>query len=189
MADNVTYLPRPRAVRPVPNPLGLYFRAGRNDHKALLNLLSAGDLGCFGVVIDAVHVDRHRELREQVVEHRLDAVLDPQTQAAATIGGYTEAIGELPWAIDRPHQVSDFAGLAGRERMATGSAAQAGPGTFAAGEHDALPKPVWLPRQSLLPSQRQRHAREPSPALPLSARRGRGGVGTDARVFTSPNVS
>lgn len=118
MADNVTYLPRPRAVRPAPNPLGLYFRAGRNDHKALLNLLSAGDLGCFGVVIDAVHVDRHRELREQVVEHRLDAVLDPQTQAAATIGGYTEAIGELPWAIDRPHRVSDFVGLAGRERMA-----------------------------------------------------------------------
>ena len=65
MADNVTYLPRPRAVRPAPDPVGLYVRAGRNDHKALLNLLSAGDLRCFGVVIDAVHVGRHRELREQ----------------------------------------------------------------------------------------------------------------------------
>jgi hypothetical protein len=97
--------------------VGLYVRAGRNDHKALLNLLSAGDLRCFGVVIDAVHVGRHRELREQVVEHRLDAILDPQTQAAATIGGYTEALGKLPWALDRPHRVSDFAGPAGRERM------------------------------------------------------------------------
>jgi hypothetical protein len=118
MAENVTYLPRPRAVRPAPEPLGLYIRAGRNDHKELLNLLSSGDLGCFGVVIDAVHVNRHQELREQVVEHRLDAVLDPKTQAAGTIGGYTEALGQLPWGLDRPHRVSDFAGRAGRERMA-----------------------------------------------------------------------
>lgn len=65
-----------------------------------------------------MNVGRHRELREQVVEHRLDAVLDPQTQAAATIGGYTEVLGKLPWALDRPHRVSDFAGRAGRERMA-----------------------------------------------------------------------
>jgi hypothetical protein len=73
--------------------LGLYIFAGRNDHKGLLNLLSQGDLRCFGIVIDAVHVNRHRELREQVVDHRLDAILDPKTQAAATIGGYTEALG------------------------------------------------------------------------------------------------
>jgi len=108
MADNVTYLPRPRAARPAPQSLGLYIRAGRNDHKALLNLLSAGNLGCFGVVIDAV----------QIAEHRLDAILDPKTQPSATIGGYTEALGELPWGLDRPHRAGDFAGRAGRERMA-----------------------------------------------------------------------
>jgi hypothetical protein len=118
MADNVTYLPRPRAVRPAPESLGLYIRAGRNDHKALLNALSAGDLGCFGVVIDAVHVGRHKELREQVIEHRLDAILDPRTQAAATIGGHTEALGRLPWGVDRPHRVNDFMGRDGRERIA-----------------------------------------------------------------------
>ena len=72
------------------------------DHRALLNLLSAGDLRCFGVVIEAVHVARHRELREQAIEHRLDAILDPQTQAAATIGGYTEALGELPLGAEPP---------------------------------------------------------------------------------------
>jgi hypothetical protein len=118
MADNVTPLPRLRTVRPVPEPLGLYVRVGRNDHKALLNTLSAGDLGCFGVVVDAVHVHRHREIREQVVEHRLDAILDPQTQPAATIGGHTEALGNLPWGLDRPHRVGDFAGRAGRDRIA-----------------------------------------------------------------------
>jgi hypothetical protein len=37
MADNVTYLSRPRAVRTPPEPLGLYFRAGRNDHKEHMN--------------------------------------------------------------------------------------------------------------------------------------------------------
>jgi hypothetical protein len=118
VADNITHLPRPRAVRPVPELLGLYVYAGRNDHKELLNLLSAGDLRSFGVVIHAVHVNRHRELREQVVDHGLDAVLDPATQAAATVGGYTEALGKLPWSLDRPHRVSDFEGRAGRERVA-----------------------------------------------------------------------
>lgn len=118
MRDNVTYLPRPRAVRSAPEPLGLYLRVGRNDHKALLNLLSAGDLRCFGVVIDAVHLDRHRELREQVVVRRLDAILDPQTHAAATIGGHNEGLAKLPWGLNRPHRVSDFVGHAGRDRMA-----------------------------------------------------------------------
>lgn len=64
------------------------------------------------------YTDRHRELREHIVEHRLDAILDPKTQAAATIGGYTEAIGALPWGLDRPHRLDDFEGRSGRERMA-----------------------------------------------------------------------
>jgi hypothetical protein len=83
-------------VRPAPESLGLYIHAGRNDHKALLNILSAGDLRCFGVVIDAVHVGRHKELREQVAEYRLDAILDPQTQAAATIGVIPKRLENSP---------------------------------------------------------------------------------------------
>lgn len=114
MADNVTWLPRPRAVQPATNPLGLYIRASRNDHKLLLTLLSAGGLGGFGVVIEAVHSARHKELREHVVEQGLDALLDPQTQASATIGGYTDGLGRLPWGVGRPHQLSDFRGPSGR---------------------------------------------------------------------------
>ena len=120
MADNVTHLPRPRAVRTAPEPLGLYVRAGRNDHKEILNLSSAGDFRCFGIVIDAVYADRHKELREHIAEHRLDAILDPKTQASATVGGYTEAIRELPWGLEQPHRVNDFAGRAGRERACSG---------------------------------------------------------------------
>jgi hypothetical protein len=39
---------RSRPVRSVPQPLGLYFRVGRNDQRDLLNLIAAGDAGCFG---------------------------------------------------------------------------------------------------------------------------------------------
>ncbi|MFQ5954119.1 MAG: hypothetical protein ACE5JZ_03545 [Kiloniellales bacterium] len=116
MADNVIQMSPPRAVRPAPEPLGLYVRAGRNDHIELLNLLAAGDAECFGVVFDAVHVNRHKELREQIVERRLDAILDPKTQPAATVGGYTEALGALPWGVGRPHRIDDFRGVSGRQR-------------------------------------------------------------------------
>lgn len=119
MADNIVPLPRPRALRPELESPGLYVRVGRNDHVDLLNLIAAGDARCLGVVFDAVHVDRHKELREQVGAHRLDAILDPKTQAAATVGGYTEHLGALPWGAGRPHRVDDFRGPAERERVET----------------------------------------------------------------------
>ena len=43
MSDKTLSFPGfPRAVRPVPDPLGLYFRAVRNDQVDLLNLIAAG---------------------------------------------------------------------------------------------------------------------------------------------------
>jgi len=86
--DNVADLRKfPRAVRQAPNPLGLYIRPARNDHKEMLNALSAGHLGCFGAVFDPTPVlmRQHRELREQLLERRLDAILDPKTQQMASI--------------------------------------------------------------------------------------------------------
>jgi len=62
MSGNVIHLPRPRAQRPAPEGLGFYVRAGRNDHVALLDLLATGAEGIFGLVIEAQHVDRYREL-------------------------------------------------------------------------------------------------------------------------------
>lgn len=114
---NVTPL-FPRVVRPAPDPLGLYLRPGRNDHGEVLNLIAAGDAGCFGAVFDPTFSDRHAVLREQIAAHRLDAILDPKTQPAATPGGYTPALGSLPWGRGRPHVVTDFQGLAGRRLIA-----------------------------------------------------------------------
>ena len=71
-------------------------------------------------VIDAVNATkRHKELREQVVQHRLDAILDPKTQPAATVGGYTETLGALPWGVGRPHRLDDFRGTGGRHLVET----------------------------------------------------------------------
>jgi hypothetical protein len=117
MSGNVTAL-FPRVVRPAPNPLGLHLRPGRNDHGEILNLIASGDAGCFGAVFDPTFADRHAVLREQITMHRLDAILDPRTQPAATPGGYTHALGRLPWGRGRPHATSDFEGIPGRRLIA-----------------------------------------------------------------------
>lgn len=118
MRSNVTHL-QPRAVRPAPEPLALYLRAGRNDHVVLMNLIAAGDTGCFGVVFDAAQEDRHKELKEQVLSNRLDAILDTKAMQLALPGGYTKTLAKLPWADkERMHLPADFQGEAGRRLIA-----------------------------------------------------------------------
>ena len=118
MSTNVTLM-QPRAVRPAPEPLGLYLRAGRNDHIALLNLIAVGHTACFGVVFDAAQEDRHKELKEQVLAHRLDAILDTKAMQMALPGGHNRTLGRLPWSeAERVHMPSDFQGVAGRRLIA-----------------------------------------------------------------------
>lgn len=60
------------------------------------------------------------ELRGLASQHRLDLILDPLTQPAATPGGFKEAIGALWWGIaNRPHAISDFEGPNGRRLIGT----------------------------------------------------------------------
>jgi hypothetical protein len=108
----------PRLIRPAPDPLGLYFRVGRGDHRALLDLLAGGETRFFGLVCDPTHAKFQRELVERAVERRLDVILDPRTQASATIGGFTESLGDLPWGRGRVHAEDDFRGAAGRRLIA-----------------------------------------------------------------------
>jgi hypothetical protein len=105
-------------VRAVPDPLALWLRPSRVDHKGMLDMIASGDVACFGAVFDPVLSSIHAELREQMLKHRLDAVLDPKTQPAATLGGYTPALGALPWGLQRPHALSDFEGVSGRRLIA-----------------------------------------------------------------------
>jgi hypothetical protein len=107
----------PRAVRPLPDPLALYLRPGRNDQKPLLEFAATGDAAFHGVIFDAsIHLF-HKELLERTLAQRQDAVLDPRTQPLATEGGYSAALGRLPWGGDRPHAPADFLEVAGRRRV------------------------------------------------------------------------
>jgi hypothetical protein len=83
-----------------------------------LDLIAAGNAGFNGVVFDPTHLRRHRELREQVLQHRLDAILDPKTQQSATAGGFSEELGRLPWGVGRPHARRDFEDAAGLRLVA-----------------------------------------------------------------------
>ena len=98
----------PRAVRPAPEPLGLYFRVAFNDHKALIDAIGSGGLGFHGVVFDALNEGRHSELHDLVLERKRDAILDPRTQELESIGGYRPNMSALPWAADRRHVPGDF---------------------------------------------------------------------------------
>ncbi|MEL7454370.1 MAG: hypothetical protein AAGJ50_13470, partial [Pseudomonadota bacterium] len=115
-ADNVIHLPRPEGFRDAIEELGLYIRIGRNDHRTMLDLLAEGEQRIFGVVIDAHHAHRHRELRSEARKRELDVILDPKTHPLAMVGGHTSSLATLPWAEDRPHRLQDFEGANGLAR-------------------------------------------------------------------------
>lgn len=100
--------PNLRLVRLAPDPLGLYVRAGRIDQKDLQTFISRGAASFNGVVFEAKRVENQRELLSLVLERGFDALLDPQTQAMATVGGYTSSMDKLPWSEKRPHTLDDF---------------------------------------------------------------------------------
>ena len=71
-----------RLVRPAPQPLGPYVRAGHADQKELLSYITSGPAAFNGVVFEAKRVKHQRELLTLALERGLDAVLDPQTLLA-----------------------------------------------------------------------------------------------------------
>ena len=109
----------PRIVRPTPEPLGLYFRVGRNDHKHFSDLIATGNTSLFGAVLDPTNLKRHSELRDQIRDHKMDVILDPKTQESATPGGFKQQLGELPWGVGRPHMQSDFEDTSGKRLIST----------------------------------------------------------------------
>ena len=110
--------PRMRLVRPAPDPLGLFVRAGRIAQDDLQNVITSRAASFTGVVFEAKRVLQQRELLSLVLDKGLDAVLDPLTQPMATVGGYTTAMGNLPWAQKHFHQLSDLVTDFQQRRMA-----------------------------------------------------------------------
>lgn len=107
-----------RLVRSAPDPLGLFLRVGHNGQKEMQSFIASGDAAFSGIVFDARRVAKHKELLSQVLERRLDAVLDPLTQAMGTVGGYAESMGSLPWCAKRSHTPADFATEFARHKFA-----------------------------------------------------------------------
>lgn len=110
--------PHLRLVRLAPDPLGLYVRAGRIDQKHLQSFITAGAAAFTGVVFEAKRVEHQKELLALVLDRGLDAALDPQTQAMATIGGYAASMDSLPWSKKRHHALDDLATAFQQRQMA-----------------------------------------------------------------------
>ena len=108
----------PRSIRPVPDPFALYVRANRNDQPPLLDLIARRDASCFGIVIEATAVKAQRELRDSAASAKLDVILDPANTRFCnhrwvSVREWVHCRGERR----RPHELADFAGLAGRRRV------------------------------------------------------------------------
>jgi hypothetical protein len=110
--------PRIRLVRPAPDPLGLYIRAGRIAQNDLQSFITTRAVSFTGVVFEAKRVDQQGELLSLALEKGLDAVLDPMTQPMATIGGYSAGMAKLPWAEKRPHELADLSTEFQQRRLA-----------------------------------------------------------------------
>lgn len=103
-----TSAPNLRLVRAAPDPLGLYLRVTQVGQKDLQTFLSSRGATFNGVVFEARRWEKQKELLAQVLEKKMDAVLDPQTQAMATPGGYSEKMNGLRWSLGRMHKVEDY---------------------------------------------------------------------------------
>jgi hypothetical protein len=97
-----------RLVKEAGEPLGLFFRPGRDDHTVLKQLLSEGPVGMSGAVFDPCHCEFQEELRAELTSRDLEAVLDPGMMELATVAGYTQSRRRLPWADAQPHRPFDF---------------------------------------------------------------------------------
>ena len=105
MTSNVIRLPRPQSARTGLEPLAFFVRAGWNDHKELLELITSGERGAFGFVIDAQNSERHKELIVESRKRDFDVVLDPKTQHLALPGSYNDALNALPWGGTGQHHL------------------------------------------------------------------------------------
>lgn len=103
----------PRLVRPVNEPLGLFLKASRSDHRILCQLLSEERAAMSGVVFDPEYVDFQEELRSEARQRNLEVVLDPRFMELATPVGLTDRRAALPWGSPRPHTLSDLVGSGG----------------------------------------------------------------------------
>lgn len=123
---------KPRLLRPVDPPFGLYFRVGHVDHLAVAQLTADLPGSFSGAVISATRRERNADLVQQLRASQLEAVLDPHSVELATAGGVARPpLQRLPWASAAPHQAAELFGDAGSS-MVNSIAAAVSDGGFSA---------------------------------------------------------
>ena len=91
--------PLPRLIRPLPDPLGLYFRPAYGDHRVLLALLAEGRSALTGIVFEPTWDSRHEELCAEINRRTLESVLDTRAMELATPGGFTRGGRSYPGRV------------------------------------------------------------------------------------------
>jgi len=105
--QNVTS-PSFQIITALPDPLALFFRAGRADHTTIDQILSEGRAGLSGAVLDPTHIESQRDLVTNLAERGLRTILDPLALELATAGGLTPPRRKLEWADTTPQRPSEF---------------------------------------------------------------------------------
>jgi len=180
-----------RLVCLAPDPLGLYVRAGRLDQKDLQSFITSGSVAFTGVVFEAKRVGQQKELLSLVLERGLDAVLDPQTQAMGTVGGYARGMDGLPWSKKRPHALADLATTFQQRQLAEdiakfivlhGFTQAITPTHLIRGGRGQGTLCLRMSGHKLQPPRNRRHAASSGQALPLPAHAASRRLGADPGV-------
>jgi len=107
----------PRSVRPAPDPLGLYFRAGSRDHTTLLQVLAERTPRISGVVFDPCAENPMRELPLELTRRSMETILDSRGMEMAFSGPDLSRLAKLPWGAaepDKPEVLRAPGGRAGQ---------------------------------------------------------------------------
>lgn len=106
---------QPRTLRPAPEPLGNFIRAGYNDHTVLAQALTEGRGSGSGLIINPVHADRQMPLVLEANSVGVETILDSKSLELSSPSGYVlRGIPDLPWAAEGGmHSPINLAGAAG----------------------------------------------------------------------------
>src|SRR5258708_2320087 len=81
-----------RRIRPVEEPLGLFYRPGHSDHKLLSQVLSEAQTLMTGAVFDAQNTKLQEELRKELNRRNPHSVLAPKFLEMSTASGFTKSV-------------------------------------------------------------------------------------------------